>query len=193
MPQKKVKRTKKKMSAKHTSKASILTLAEKVEQEFRALPTRLAKLYRQELMNLKSQETKLKTEFKKAQIMQKAAEKKQAALVNSKKTTGLVSAKKAYQKATKLFSETEKELAQLNKIRVTLTAKQLKYTTLNKQLAVIEKQLAKKTSHPVNKIRKNLNKVRKNKSVPVQQIETAARSQDIPATVSSPTETVEIN
>jgi hypothetical protein len=149
MPKKKiVKPTKmKKTTAKTTTRQNVLSLAEKVEKEFRQIPMKLAKLYRQETAALKQQEKKLKADLKNAQATQKAAQKKQAALTSSVSKTSkkqLAAMKKTIAEATNTIKMLTKQLAQIAKTAAPLLAKQTKYTALNKELAKLDKELTAK-------------------------------------------------
>ncbi len=169
-------------------KNSVLTLAEKVEQEFRKLPAKLAQLYRQELMTLKLQATKLKVELKKAQVTQKTAQKKQLILAKIKTAASkkqLIMAKKAYDNATKMIKDLTKKQDQLNKNSTLLFAKHIKYSMLSKQLPLLEKQLVKK-----NKPAKAHKKVTKKTNVSPKQIEITQVTPEL-VSVPSPIETVE--
>lgn len=150
MPQRKpAKRTKmKKPAAKRQTQNSLLALAEKVEKEFRQLPTKLAKLYQQEVMAHKQQEKKLKDEIKKVEVIQK----KQASVMKAKtKPTQkqLMAAKKSNQQTTKTINQLTTQLNQTTKNGAMLLAKQNKYTALNKELAKLDKQLTLKATTAV--------------------------------------------
>ncbi|HSW93466.1 MAG TPA: hypothetical protein VLJ15_03830 [Gammaproteobacteria bacterium] len=137
----------KKPTAKLQKQKGVLLLAEKVEKEFRQLPARLARLYRQELMAQKQQESKWKADINKAKALQKNAEKKQAAL--RAKTTP--SAKKQWLAAQKANHQAEKtiktltlQLKQLVQKNEALRAKQNKFAWLGKELQKLEKQFSSK-------------------------------------------------
>jgi len=143
---------KKSPAKSRTTQQGVLSLAEKVEKEFHQIPMKLAKLYRQELMTLKQQETKLKDDLKKTQVLQKFTQKKQTELLKAKKTASgqkqLAAVKQTLSQAAKTTKDFARKLDQLAKNSVTLLAKKIKYTTLSKELSKLEKQLTMKANQP---------------------------------------------
>jgi septal ring factor EnvC (AmiA/AmiB activator) len=192
MPQKKsAKRVKmKKTTTKtRTSHQGVLSLAEKVEKEFRQIPTKLAKLYRQEVMSLKQQENKLKAELKQVAVLHSTAQKKHAKLAAEKMTTTtkkqLVNAKKTMAQATKTMKDLANNLAKTSKSIAALVAKQTKYTALNAELAKLEKKLAaemkKSVKAPKNSVKKaKVTKAKKSKATPA--VEPLAEQSSITST-----------
>ncbi len=199
-PKKYAKRAKmKKTTAKsRTSHKGVLSLAEKVEKEFRQIPTKLAKLYRQEVMTLKQQEAKWKAEIKKAELSQKAAENKHRQLANATMTKTakkqFAAAKKTLAQANKTIKELSTNLAKISKNINDLVAKQMKYTALNTELAKIEKQLIQKIKAPVPAPKKDVKKVKLVKQKQPKEITHTAEDQmeePFPMTTKTP-ETVEM-
>lgn len=135
----------KKPAAKPQKQKGVLILAEKVEKEFRQLPAKLVKLYRQELMIQKQQESKLKVDVKKTKALQKDAQKKQAVLAKARITQSskkqLLTAKKADSNAEKTLKMLNLKLNQMGKKGEMLRAKQAKFTLLGSELTRLEKQL----------------------------------------------------
>lgn len=203
MPQKKTaKRTKtKKSTTKPQMQRSILALAEKVEKEFRQLPTKLSKLYRQELMAQKQIESKLKTDIKKTVEQQKAALKKQSILMKGKvgKATKkqLATTKKSIDQATKTIKAHTLKLTQVAKTSEMLSTKQKKYASLNKGLAQIEKQLLAESAVKTNKTKKPTankltpKKAKAVKQTPKQSPKEVVITEETPFMISSKTEIVE--
>jgi len=199
MPKKKIaKQAKmKKPTAKLQKQTGVLILAEKVEKEFRQLPAKLAKLYRQELMIQKKQESRLKVDVKKAKALQKAAQKKQAVLAKARMTqsTGkqLIKAKKADSNAEKMLKMLTLKLNQMSKKGEMLRAKQTRFTLLGKELTRLEKKLvadaflASQSKKPVVKpVKSSVNKRAQSQVAPKNTID-----EDIEV-VSSETEVVEM-
>ncbi|HSW69881.1 MAG TPA: hypothetical protein VLI69_07015 [Gammaproteobacteria bacterium] len=194
-PKKIAKRAKMKTpAAKRSMQNNILSLAEKVEKEFRQLPSRLAKLYRQELMAQKAQESKFKNELKKAQISQNAAQAKQENLLKLNPTKSnkkqLAAAKKSNEQANKNIKMLTAKLDQITKQANMLLAKQTKYLTLNKELAKLEKELTVKALTTLNK--KPLKKTKSNMTKKAQPPMDESMTEDMPFTISSNNETAEM-
>ncbi len=174
-------------------KQSVLSLAEKVEKEFRQIPMKLAKLYRQEIVALKQQEKKLKADSKKAQSTQKTALKKQAGLKPAHSHKKRVTTQKQVALADKIIKEIAAKLDHVNKTKNAFLAKQMKYMALNKELTTLEKKLSvKNNKKPAKTKMKETKKSRPtdfynkpNNSM------TEELSNETPTISSSPTETVE--
>ncbi len=150
MPQKKVakRKTQKKSTAKPEIQRSLLALAENIEKEFRQIPTKLSKLYRQELKIQKQLESKLKSDIKKTTATQKKALKKQPGSIKAKQAA----------KTIKILTQ---KLDQVKKTAEKLQGKQKKYVAFKKGLAQLEKQLSltqktKVKKHTVSKKTKSL-------------------------------------
>ncbi len=132
----------KKPAARGQTSTQLLMLADKIEKEFRQIPGKLARLYRQELMTQKQQELKLKAQLKKTEALENAAQKKLETLMktNAPKKR-LVSTRKSREQAAKTMKQLTAQLNQITKNRDTLLVKQNKYTALNRELGKLEKQL----------------------------------------------------
>lgn len=179
MPQKKgAKRANmKKSTAKSQTQQGILVLAEKIEKEFRQIPSKLSKLYRQELKIQKKTEAKLKSDIKKAEVMQKTALKKQSGSAKAKQAANTIKA-------------LTKKLDQVKKTAEKLHGKQKKYTALKKGLAQLEKELnttvkAKKTAPRKIKSAKSI------KQTDSHATKKEIMTEETPFMISSQTETVE--
>ena len=202
MPQKKTaKRAKmKKTAPKRQANNSLLALAEKIEKEFRQIPTKLAQLYRRDLMAQKEQESKLKAEIKKAEASQKLALKKQADLMKAKPSKStkkqLATAKKSNEQATKMIKLLTQQLTQAAKNSAMLLAKQNKFTALGKELVKLEKQLATKAATIVKAKKATATKGKSAKPAMAKQTQEPAQnetmSEETPFMISSKTEIVEL-
>ena len=189
----------KKPAVKHTLQKGVLTLAEKVEKEFRQLPAKLAKLYRQELMIQKQQQARLKTDMKKAANQQKSALKKQAVIQKSKTTTTsrkqLATAQKARAVAEKTIKILTAKLHENTKHCAMLLTQQNKFTLLGKELIKFEKQLAAKatakTKKPAAKRTASTKSKSANKSKKLKTIIEQSMTGELPFMISPTTETVE--
>lgn len=147
MPQKKTaKHTRmKKPTAKRQMQKGILSLAKKIENEFFHIPKKLAKLYRQEWMIQKQQQSKLNTEIKKAKSLQKTIQKKQAVLMKKNATQStkkqLTAVNKSSEQVIKKIKMHSMQLEQMLQHSHDLLAKQNKYMALHNELIKLEKQL----------------------------------------------------
>lgn len=172
MPRKKMMRSVKgkKMQAKTNTKmkkAHVLSLAEKLEKDFRNAPAEIVAQYRKEAVVLKKHETKLSAELKKAQALEKTLKNKHK-ILHSKQLTP--AAKKRLAKDEKVLTQLSKamkvvadQLAEIKLLGSKLSAKQALYTAIQKELAQFEKQFSKKTAQ-VTKA-KPATKMKKKKSV----------------------------
>ncbi len=189
MPQKKtVKRTKvKKPALKRQIQNSALSLAATVEKEFRQIPAKLAKLYRQELQAQKNQEAKWKKELSQAEATRKAAQNKQAALLSAKVTPSskkqLAAAKKSNEQAAKTIKMLTSQWDRMTKQNDMLRAKQNKYTLLNKELAKLEKELTLKAAASI-KAKKPV--MKKSKVKPPKMTKSKKHMADEPTTTETP-------
>jgi len=184
MPRKKTMRSAKgtKMTAKNkkTTKAA-LPLTDRMEKDFRSAPARIAAEYRKEVVILKQQEFKLKTELKKAAILQKALKTKHTVLSTKKTATAkkqLTAMKKVQIQLTKAVKDSMKKLEQIQKLCKIKAEKQAKFTAISKQLGKLEKELSKKApqitakttvkTKALKKTRKTSIKKEKNTRMPLQ-------------------------
>lgn len=198
MPQKKranrSKMTKMKKTASKSKKNShnMIASAERLEKDFRSMPAKIATCYRSELMTVKHQETKLKTELKKAQADQMSSQKKMATLAKAKTKTAankkmMAAAKKVKDRAGKSAKDLASKLSQVHKTMLALDGKQAKFTALGKILGQLESQLAKKTAKKPAKLAKKSGKkaVKRAKQKSVALENTGNTSQEMPPMISS--------
>lgn len=136
-----------KNSAKRPTKNKLVSVADTMEKDFRAIPAKLTAEYRKELAVVKQQELKLKADLKKTQEQQKAAQQKYTLLETKAKTKSTAAAKKQILAAKKVYAATTKTIkditASLDRVKKqikTLADKQAKCTMLGKQLRQIEKE-----------------------------------------------------
>lgn len=174
MPQKKtasrskgMKRKKALNSKAKSSHSNLMTSAERMEKEFRAMPAKIALCYRSELMTVKHQETKLKGDLKKAHSMQMDSDKKLSLLAKSKTKSKpamkklMASAKKMKDHANKSAKDLAAKLSQLHKTMLALDGKQAKFTALGKMLGQLESQLGKRTMKAAKSSKKSGKKTMK--------------------------------
>ena len=201
MQQKKTKKRvkmKKSTAATRTTRQGVLSLAEKVEKEFRQIPTKLAKLYQQELMTLKRQETKLKAELNKTLNTQKTAQKKQAALATANSTATnkkqLAGLKKTLTQTNQSIKTLNRDIEKIAKDSAPLQDKQLKYTTLSKELAKLEKELLAKikATKATKTQKKAAKKIKNSNPKPMQPSFVADEVTEETAVTIPVTETVEV-
>ena len=187
----------KKTTIKNTS--SNPTLITKMEKEFRAMPAKLVAQYRQDISQLKGQEAKLKTEIQKAQALNKAIQKKQAVLAQSKNKTKptikkqIVSTKKAFDLLTKSIKSYIVKLEQISRLRKSLATKQSVFASLSSQLKKFEKELlatatataksskATKTTKSVKKTMKRTKKAQNTTNTQTSPVEKTTTEQEIEA------------
>lgn len=179
----------KKTASKAKSQHNMLASAAKLEKEFHTMPAKIASSYRSELMTVKQQETKLKTELKKVQANQATSQKKLSTLKSKTQTAKtkklMAAAKKIQDRANKSAKDLATKLTQINKTLMALDGKQATFTALGKMLAQLEKQVAKKTMK-ATKI-KSAPKKAKAKRTKARKLETAitSTSHEIPPMMSS--------
>ena len=150
------------------AKTTTLSLTEKLEKDFRDAPAKLVSEYRKEIAVLKQQEIKLKTELKKAHMLQKALKTKHAAL-SAKKLTAtakkqLTTAKKVQAELIKATKDFTAKLDQIKNQIKTLSDKQAKYTVIGKQCAILQKQLTKKAVKTKSAVKTSKKSAKKTKS-----------------------------
>jgi len=120
-------------------------LSEKMEKDFREIPTKIAAQYKNDLTVLKKQESKLKEDLKKAQLNNKLLKKKAAELTSSKSTSAsakkaLVTSKKALDTSNKTIKDLTEQLSKLKLNHNLLSNNHKKFTLITKQLSQLDKQ-----------------------------------------------------
>lgn len=171
-----------KNKAKKTTTA--LSLTDKMEKDFRETPAKIVALYQKDIAVSKQQETKLKNELQKAEVLKKALQSKIAALSSKKLTSAskkqLNSTKKMQVQLTKAISDFSVKLEAIKKLVRTLTEKQALFSALGKQLAKLEKELMMKARQAekakaakAKKVKAKKTSAKKSKAAPVMQQEEA--------------------
>ena len=144
-------KTKKNMPAK---RATALSIADKMEKDFKEMPAKLIAQFKNEIDALKKQEAKLKTELNKAENQHKIIKKKHDILANAKSKVTAASkkrtvvAKKAFDLATNGVKVLTTKMDQVKNAWKTIAKKQTTFVNLNNALKKLEKELTKQAATP---------------------------------------------